>query len=117
MVVFDGYLRRVAVGVLPQADLDGGATELHVCVAHTPGESAIGERTECPRLLVGGPALALEVGVGPLVVRGELVELIHDVLLEHLEEQGEADFAAFKPGKIGAIFGEGEVGEAGLAEE
>ena len=83
------------MGVLSQVDLDDGAAELHVGIAHPPGEPAVPQGSQGPWLLVFGPFLAFEVGVGLLVVRGQLVQAVQNVLLEYLEQQGESDLSAF----------------------
>jgi hypothetical protein len=45
-----------------------------------------------------------------------LVQAVHEIFLEHLEQQGQADFSAVQAGQAGAGLHEGEVGEAGLPE-
>ena len=98
VLVLDGDLGCVAVVVLPQVDLESGATELHVSVPHPPGEPAVPKGAQGAGLLVKGPFPAAKTGVRLLVDRGELVQAIEEVFLEHLDQQGEPDFSTGQPG-------------------
>ena len=84
----------VAVSILSEVDLDSGAVELHMGVSHPSGKLAVAQGSQSPWLLVVGPVLALEVGIGPLIGRGQLIQIIHDEFLEYSEPQGDPNFIA-----------------------
>ena len=92
--VLHGDFSGVAVDIFSEVDLDGGAVELHVGVSHPSGKIAVAQGSQSPWLLVIGPILALEVGIGPLIGRGQLIQSIYDEFLEYSEPQSDPDFVA-----------------------
>jgi hypothetical protein len=98
VVVLDGDLRGVAVVVFSQVDFEGWTAELDVGVPHPSGEAAIPEGPEGPGSLVASAFLATESRECPLVERGEVIQPIQEVFLEHLDQQGETDFSAGQSG-------------------
>ena len=102
--------------VFAEVHLEAGAAELHVGVPHPPGEPAVSQGPRGAGFLVVGPLLASEASVGLLVDGRELVQAVHEIFLEHLEQQGQPDFPTGEAGQAGAGLYEGEVREPRLAD-